>query len=126
MTMKEFLIAVSTLENIPSELVEFANSEIIKIDTKNEKRRNTATKTQLENADTLELIINSLKYGDIITASQISQNLGITTQKASALLKLAVNSGKMIETEPQKGKGGKGKVKGYTLIKNPDNNEEGE
>ena len=126
MTMREFLMAVSALENISSELVEFANSELVKIDTKNEKRRNTASKTQLENADTLGFIISSLNYGDIITASQISQNLGITTQKASALLKLAVNSGKMIETEPQKGRGGKGKVKGYTLAKNPNNNEEGE
>lgn len=120
MTMKEFLVAVSTLENISSELVEFANAELTKIENKNTKRRNTMTKTQQENADTLAIILNSLNYGDIITASWIAQNLGITTQKASALLKIAVNSGKLIETEPQKGKNGKGKVKGYTLAENTD------
>lgn len=127
MTMKEFLVAVVLLEDATPEMVEFAKTEILKIDTKNEKRRNTATKTQLENADTLELIINSLEFGKIITASQISQDLGITTQKASALLKLAVNNGKLVETEPQKGKNGKGKVKGYTLAENADisNNSEG-
>lgn len=112
MTMKDFLNAVVSA-NVSAEVTEFAVAEIAKIDTKNAKRRNTPTQAQLDNGALVDALVAGLSVGEVVTASKIALDMGISTQKASALLRSAVAEGLLTETEPVKGKSGK--VKAFTL-----------
>ncbi len=114
MTMKEFLSAVVSLENVPTELVEFANTEIEKIDTKNKKRRETVTANQSANQEMLDIIVTSLKPDTAITSAEVATMFSVTTQKASAVLAKGVKTGVLV-VEDVKNPKGKGKVKGYSL-----------
>lgn len=117
MTMKAFLTAVIATEGISTEVAEFAQAQLVKIDSKNEKRRTTPTKAQKANADLLSVILSGMTEGQVVTASEVATAQGITTQKASAILSGAVKSGALTSTEV---KGKSGKVKGYSLPTEPD------
>ena len=89
MTNREFYKAViNTVEN--EELKAFAQAEIDKLDKKNEKRKNTQTKTQKENEGVKNSIVALLEEKGSMVASVIATELGISTQKASALCKQLV------------------------------------
>ena len=89
MTNREFYKAViNAVEN--EELKAFAQAEIDKLDKKNEKRKNTQTKTQKENEGVKNSIVALLEEKGSMVASVIATELGISTQKASALCKQLV------------------------------------
>lgn len=117
MTMKEFMTAVIAA-NLSDEMTVFAQDAITKIDTKNTKRRTTMTAAQKENAALLETIISGMTAGQTVISAEIAQKMGITSQKATALLQSGVKSGILTVTDVKVK--GKGKVKGYTLAENAD------
>ena len=121
MTNREFFKAViNAVEN--EELKAFAQAEIDKLDKKNEKRKNTQTKTQKENEGIKNSIVALLEEKGSMVASVIATELGISTQKASALCKQLVEE-KELTVADVKVKN-KGTLKQYAIA--PTDNGEGE
>ena len=116
MTQREFYQAIVEGATITAELATFATDAIAKLDKRNEKRAATPSKTAIENAPIKEKIVEFLadKTTPVI-ATTIATEVGITTQKASALARQLVEEGKLVATEVKVAK--KGKVKGYLPAK---------
>lgn len=114
MTIRIFLENVIKA-GISDEMTDFARERIAKLDEKNEKKKSATSAKKVENADIkthiLEIMGKEIKY----KASEIGEMMGISTQKASALLKQMENDG-ILESGEERVKG-KGKVKVYMVIK---------
>ena len=108
MTQREYHTAVSN-GNITEEVMAFATEQIEKLDIRNAKRKGAESKKAKENAPIKEAILGVLTH-EPMTASDVASAVGISTQKASALLRqiegLSVSDIKVPK---------KGKCKGYAL-----------
>ena len=113
MTEREFFMKVLATESLAEELKSYATEGIAKLDARNDKRKNTQTKAQKENAETMVVILDTIKANGKMVASEIATALNISTQKASALCKLLVNEGKLVVGEVKVKN--KGAVKQYSL-----------
>ena len=111
MTKREFYAAIVN-GTVSEDIVSFAAQEIAKMDAANDKRRNTVTKKQLENEGVKTEILAHLGT-EAKTATVVGEEMEISTQKASALLRQLVNEGKATATEVTVK--GKGKQKGYII-----------
>lgn len=114
MTKREFYNAIANGQ-ITDELMNFATEQIARMDSANEKRKNTLSKKQEENEVVKTEILTHLGT-EPKTATTIGELMEISTQKASALLRQLVNDGKATATEvkiPKKGTQ-KGYVKNFT------------
>jgi predicted HTH transcriptional regulator len=116
MTNREFLIAVSALENAPAEIVEHATAAIAKLDATNEARKNKPSKAQLakqaENAALAEEILAVLTT-EAVTEGTVAEAVGVTGPKARAVLKMLVEAGRVVKGEAKVPK--KGTCKVYSL-----------
>ena len=112
MTNREFFTAISNIDTLPAELVEFATNAIAKMDNANEARKNKPSKTAVENAPVIEALTNALT-SDPQTAADLAAVVGISTQKASSLLRQIVASGVAVSSDIKVPK--KGTCKGYAL-----------
>jgi ribosomal protein S25 len=113
MTNREFLTAIASNTTIPAELVEYATDRLAKMDATNEARKNKPSKTAIENAPLMEQIATEILGTEAVTASAVAETLGVSTQKASALLRALVADGRAVATEVKVA--GKGAQKAYTL-----------
>ena len=113
MTEREFLTKVLAVEGLPQELADHANEAVEKLNARNDKRKNTQTKTQKENEGVMTAIIDHITANGAGVASAIATAVGISTQKASALCKLLVDGGRLTVTDIKVK--GKGTVKQYAL-----------
>lgn len=113
MTEREFLTAILAIEGISTDLSDYANEGIAKLDARNDKRKNTLTKAQKENEGVMTAIVDHISANGKAVASAIGSALGISTQKASALCKLLVDSGKLTVADVKVK--GKGTVKEYSI-----------
>lgn len=114
MTKREFYVAIANGE-MNDEVKTAAAEYIAKMDEANEKRKNALSKKQEENEAIKAEILEHLN-SEAKTATTIGELMGISTQKASALLRQLVNDGKATATEvkiPKKGTQ-KGYVKDFT------------
>ena len=111
MTNREFYtnIANGTITDVEKE---FALAAIAKMDETNEKRKNKPSKTAVENAPIIEALAAALT-SDPQTAADLAAAVGISTQKASSLLRQIVTAGVAVATDISVPK--KGKCKGYFL-----------
>ena len=107
MTRREFLEAVKN-GTINEEVIAKAEELIVKMDAENEKRKNRVSKKALENEPIKEAIKGVLGE-EPKTATEIGAEVGISTQKASALLR-QIEGLTVVEVKTKKGK-----VKGYSL-----------
>lgn len=113
MTMREFLKSAIAAFGAESTEGVFAQAQIDKMDAKLAARKGTQTKAQKETAALAAEIFATFEAGVTYTAAQVAAEFGISTQKASAILKMFVTAGTMDQTEVKVK--GKGKVKGYVL-----------
>ena len=113
MTKREFLNTVITA-NLSDEMDEFAQAQLAKLDAINEKRRNTISKKAQENLPLIKKIESEILTDEPMTATIVGEALGVSTQKASALLRKAVEEGKASKTDVKVK--GKGTQKGYTRV----------
>ena len=111
MTNREFFtnIANGTVTDTEKE---FAFAAISKMDETNEKRKNKPSKTAEANAPIIEALTNALTF-DPKTAADLAVAVGISTQKASSLLRQIVASGVAVASDIKVPK--KGTCKGYSL-----------
>lgn len=112
MTNREFLNAIATMENIPEDLKAEAVARIEKMDAVNEARKNKPSKKATENAPIMDQIANEVLTTEAQTAATIAETVGISVQKASALLRALVAEGRAEVTEVKVPK--KGTQKAYT------------
>ena len=93
MTKKEMFSMIATVNADNSEIVEFCNHEI---DLLNKKSgRKTPTKTQKENEDLKEDIWAFISENGVKRAGDVAGYFNISGQKASALLKQLVDTGRL-------------------------------
>lgn len=109
MTKREFYVAIANGE-MNEEVKAAAAEYIVKMDEANEKRKNTVSKKQEEN-EVIKVSIMEHLDTEAKTATTIGELMGISTQKASALLRQLVNDGRASATEVKIPK--KGVQKGY-------------
>lgn len=122
MTNREFLTKIASIdtidltEEVKTELMEHAQSQIDKLDAANANRKNKPSKKALENAPLVEKIYNEILSTEVaLTASEVAAAMGeMSVQKASSLLRSLENQGKALKGE--KTVKGKGKQKTYTKI----------
>ena len=86
MTKREFCIAVKELEGCTDGMREVADKIITSLDKKSSK----PTKNQVANEGLKADILAILEDGKARTATEIANELGVTVQKASALLRQMV------------------------------------
>ena len=95
------------------------------LNAKNEKRKNTPTKAQKENAPIKANIVEFVKNADgVVLGTAIAEGLGLTKQKASALARQLAEEGIFVAEDVQVK--GKGKQKGYRLAEPVEVENEGE
>lgn len=111
MTNREFYTNIAN-GTITEAEKEFALAAIAKMDETNEKRKNKPSKTAEANAPILASLTNALT-SDPQTAADLAVAVGISTQKASSLLRQLVASGVAVSADIKVPK--KGTCKGYTL-----------
>lgn len=85
MTKKEMFSKIATVCSADAEIVEFCNHEITLLVKKNSYKSTKPTKTQIENEGLKDAILNALDKP--MTATEIGNAVGISVNKASALLK---------------------------------------
>ena len=112
MTQREFFTAIVN-GTINPDIQAFATDAIRKLDERNAARASKPTKSQKANAPLMEEIRNFLADKKNVLAAEVAAHLDVTTQKASGLLKLLVDSGKVVAVEVKVPK--QGKRKAYTL-----------
>lgn len=95
--------------NLTDEVIAKAKEELEKLDARNAKRRETASKKSLEN-EPIKEAIKAVLTSEPQTASVIAEKVEISTQKASALLR-QIEGLTVTEVKVPK----KGKCKGYAL-----------
>ena len=99
--------------NVTDEVIEKAVERLEKLDETNRKRKEAVSKKALENAPIKDAIVAVLT-DEPKTATEVGAEVGISTQKASALLRQLVNEGRVEKTDVKVK--GKGVQKGYTLV----------
>lgn len=112
MTNREFFTAISN-GTINDEVIAHATSALEKMDAANEARKNKPSKAALANAPVMEQIVNEVLTTEAMTAAAVAEAVGISTQKASALLRAIVADGKATATDIKVP--GKGSCKGYSI-----------
>jgi hypothetical protein len=110
-TRREMLNAVAA-GMVNEEVAAWAREEIAKMDRANEVRRNKMSKKAKENLPIIEAIKGVLT-DEPQTATMIGEKVGISTQKASALLRQIVDAGNATKVNVKIK--GKGTQKGYLV-----------
>ena len=113
MTRREFLEAIVDAETLEVELRKFAAEELEKMDKALAKRKAKQSAKALANAPLIEQIKENLLSDEPLLASVTGEYLGVSVQKASALLRQMVADG-IADVRDVKVLG-KGIQKGYTL-----------
>lgn len=118
MTKREFLTAIvelGTEGTISSELGDFAEEEIAKLDEALAKRRAKVSAKAAENAPLMDKIYEDiLKEDEVVTATVVGELMEISTQKASALLRKLVEADRATAEDVKIPK--KGTQKGYKKV----------
>lgn len=108
MTRREFLEMVIE-GKVTDEMKDFANSEITKMNDRNAKRKASPSKKAIAN-EAIKAKIVEVLTDEPKTAREIADEVVISTQKASALLR-QIDGLTVTEVKIK----GKGKVKGYSI-----------
>lgn len=113
MTNRDFFNAVMSAD-VSTEIKEYAQNELAKMDARNAKRSSTMTNTQKENIVLKEQILSVLSNEGKI-ASVIHEETGMSIQKVSALCRQLVEEGKIVVEDVRVPK--KGMQKSYKVKK---------
>lgn len=103
MTQKEMYLAIANLEEVKAnaEMVDFINHKIEQLDNRKASGKTSLTKTQKENLELKEVIMDALSGFDRATVTELlgtpeiqgyaeAHNVTISSQKVSALLRLLI------------------------------------
>lgn len=102
MTNREFFETVVNA-NINEEITAYATEQIEKMNARNEKRRTTLSKTQLENIEIGKTVLEKMELETVYTAKEIAEMVSISTQKANAVMKMLVVNNSVENLEVKNG-----------------------
>ena len=117
MTNREFFTAISNIDTLPAELVEFATNAIAKMDETNEKRKNKTSPKEAEKQAEMAALRESIFAvitNDPQTEADIAAQVGVTGARARAQLRKLVTEGRVVSADIKVPK--KGTCKGYSLV----------
>lgn len=114
MTTREFLNSIISA-NISEEVTNYAKEAVAKLDARNAKRASTPSKTAVANEPIKAQIMDYLADKGATTSTEIGGAVGISTQKASALLRQLTENGLLTSEEVKVPK--RGKVKAYRIVR---------
>lgn len=129
MTNREFLTAIANSANLSSDLTDFATDQIAKMDARNEARKASSkpSKTALANEPIKASIMAFLsQQSEPVIACTVAEGVGISTAKASSLLRQLVESGKVVKSEVKIPKKGKTAAYAVALTENTDEDTDAE
>ena len=112
-TKKDFLKAVAA-GTVTEKEQDYAKVALEKLEAVNEKRRNTPSKAAVENQPLVDALLGGILTAEPKIASDVAAELGVSTQKASALLRSLVASGKAVSIDVKVAK--RGSQKAYSLV----------
>lgn len=115
MTTREFLNSIISTEALPADVRDHAKDELAKLDARNAKRASKPSKVAIANEPIKAQIAEYLADKGATTSTEIGGAIGISTQKASALLVQMVGDGLLTSEEVKVPK--KGKVKAYRVVR---------
>lgn len=115
MTTREFLNSIISTEALSADVRDHAKDELAKLDARNAKRSSKPSKTAIANEPIKVQIADYLADKGATTSTEVGVAIGITTQKASALLVQMVKDGLATSEEVKIPK--KGKVKAYRIVR---------
>ena len=114
---RDFLKEILATEGVSDKAKDFAKTELIKMDERNEKRKATKNKDQIANEAIEKDILEALKDGAMFSTA-LATAIGQTTQKTNGVAGEMAKRGELIKTkEKVKGKGEQTK---YALPETPD------
>ena len=114
---RDFLKEILATDGVSDKAKDFAKTELIKMDERNEKRKATKDKNQIANEEIEKDILEALKDGAMFSTA-LATAIGQTTQKTNGVAGEMVKKGELIKTkEKVKGKGEQTK---YALPETPD------
>jgi Fic family protein len=121
MTNREFYTAIISNPNVEKDYKDYAQAEIDKLDARNDKRKNTQTKTQKEDEPIAKAIVEALADGEKFGVD-LATMLGYSTNKINGVALNLVNEGVLVKSK--KKKDGKGELKTvYALAVTPTEDE---
>lgn len=129
MTNREFLTAIANSTSLSSDLTEFATEQIAKMDARNEARKASSkpSKTAIANEPIKASIMAFLsQQSEPVIACTVAEGVGISTAKASSLLRQLVESGKVVKSEVKIPKKGKTATYAVALTESADENTDAE
>ena len=110
MTKREFLEAIVN-GNITEDIVSYAADSIVKLDATNAKRAEKNSEKKQATIDAATKMAAVLT-DEPKTATELGEEFGVSTQRASAWMRKAVDLGLAVKQDVKVK--GKGTVKGYT------------
>lgn len=110
MTKREFLEAIVN-GNINEDIVSYAADSIVKLDASNAKRKEKNSEKKQATIDGATAMAETLT-DEPKTATQLGEEFNVSTQRASAWMRKAVELGLAVKQDIKVK--GKGTVKGYT------------
>jgi predicted transcriptional regulator len=113
---RDFLKEILATEGVSDKAKDFAKTELIKMDERNEKRKATKSKDQIANEEIEKDILEALKDGAMFSTA-LATAIGQNTQKTNGVAGEMVKRGELVKTkEKVKGKGEQTK---YALPETP-------
>lgn len=104
MTEREFLTGLDAA-HLNKAQQDYIADRITKLDDRNEKRKNTPTKAQKENATLAQAILKALESGAKLS-TDLATELGVSPQKINGVCGVLVKAGQLTEGKVKiKGKG---------------------
>lgn len=117
MTEREFLTKVLATKGIAQELADHATEGLAKLDARNDKRKNTPTKTQRENEPIARAILEALAGGAMLGVD-LATAIGQTVNKTNGVARNLINQGAIISTKVKVK--GRGELTSYALVPTED------
>ena len=104
-TARDFYKEIMATDGVSEKAKDYAKTEIIKLDERNEKRKATKSKDQIANEEIAKDILKALENG-AMTSPDLAKAIGQTTQKTNGVAGEMVKSGELTKTKVKvKGKG---------------------
>jgi hypothetical protein len=114
-TARDFYKEIMATDGVSAKAKDYAKTEIIKLDERNEKRKATKSKDQIANESIEKDILEALK-GGAMTSPDLAKAIGQTTQKTNGVAGEMVKSGELTKTKVKVK--GKGELTQYALATN--------
>ena len=114
-TARDFYKEIMATDGVSAKAKDYAKTEIIKLDERNEKRKATKSKDQIANESIEKDILEALK-GGAMTSPDLAKAIGQTTQKTNGVAGEMVKSGELTKTKVKVK--GKGELTLYALVTN--------